>query len=331
MKNYTLLITVFSALFFSACSTKEVFEPKVIEADWDKESSIESEIVDRAYNLALLDNRKVLDKDGINEIVIDEDKRVISESDGWIISASIDGNMSLVSKQDENNTKNFELKATIAAASVNGELLAVLFANNEMALYDLNSKELLFKEQGGKSLAVDMKIVNPYFLNNLVIFATLDGKIVIVNAEQKKRLRTVIVSSQEKFNNVIYLSILDNKIIAATGTKILAFAQKETRQKYDIRTIIDDGKSIYVATKQGNVVSLTPELNVINKIKLPFAHILAMTSTQDKVYLLEKEGYMIECDKKTFEYKVYETDFNEGFVYVGDKVFYVDDTKISVQ
>ncbi|MEJ2372461.1 MAG: hypothetical protein P8Y22_04365 [Sulfurimonas sp.] len=331
MKNYIFLILAVATLLFSGCSTKEVFEPQVVEDDWDKDSSIESDIIDRAYNAALLDNRKVLDKNGIYDVTIDEDKRILSVSDDWIISASIDGNVSMISKNDHSVTKYLDLKNTVAAASVKDNVLAVLFANNDMALYDINTQELLLKEQGNKALAVDMKIVNPYFMNDLVIFSTLDGKIVIVNSETKKRLRTVIVSSADKFNNVIYFNILDNKIVAATGTKVLSLSQKETRRKYEIRSIIDDGKLIYLATKQGNVVSLTPDLQVVKKTKFPFAHILGMISVDDKLYLLEKEGYLIEIQKDTFAYKIYEADIDDGFVFVGDKVFYVDDTQISVE
>ncbi|WP_428739222.1 hypothetical protein [Sulfurimonas sp.] len=331
MKNYLFFIVAIATLVLGGCSTKEVFEPQVVENDWGKKSTIGSDIVDRAYNAALLDNRKVLDKHGIYDINIDEDKRILSVSDGWIISTSIDGNVSLTSTNDHNVTKYFDLKNTVAAASVKDNILAVLFATNDMALYDLNTQELLLKEQGTKALAVDMKIVNPYFMNDLVIFSTLDGKIVIINTTTKKRLRTAIISSADKFNNVIYFNILDNKIIAATGTKILSLAQKETRRKYEIRSIIDDGKLIYLATKQGNVISLTPDLQVVKKAKFPFAHILGMISADDKLYLLEKEGYLIEIQKDTFSYKIYEADIDDGFVFVGDKVFYVDDTQISVE
>lgn len=331
MKNYIAAIGSIVVLLLSGCSTKEIYEPKQIESQWDKESGLDEQISDRAYNVALLQNNKILTKNGVEDIQIDEDKRLISQSDGWIISASIDGNVSLISKNDSNITKNFELKNTIAGASVNKNILAVLFANNDMALYDLNTKDLILKEQGTKALAVDMKILNPYFMDDLVVFGTLDGKIVIINTALKKRLRTTIVSSQDKFNNIIYFSIIDNKIIAATGTKILSLAQKEIRQKYEIRTITDDGSMIYLATKQGDVLALTSDLQVDQKIKLPFAHILGMIATEDKLYLLEKEEYVIEIDKKTFDYKVYETDFSDGFAFVGDKAFYVDDTQISIK
>jgi len=209
--------------------------------------------------------------------------------------------------------------------------LAVLFANDDIALYNTDTKEILFKEQGGKAIANNMRIVNPYFLNDLVIFPTLDGKVIIVNAKLKKRLRTVMVSSDDYFNNIIYFNIADNKIIAASSYKLLAMAQKELRQKYEIRNIVFDGKLIYITTKQGEIIALTPNLQVDSKIKLPFAHFLGMISHKDKLYILEKEGYMIVVDKKTFAYTVHEVDIDDGFVFVGKNLFYVDDEKIAIE
>jgi hypothetical protein len=56
-----------------------------------------------------------------------------------------------------------------------------------------------------------------------------------------------------------------------------------------------------------------------------------MISHKDKLYILEKEGYMIVVDKKTFNYTVHELDMNDGFVFVGKNIFYVDDEKISIE
>jgi len=255
---------------------------------------------------------------------------VISLSDDRIISASIDGNLTLTSVED-GTQKFFDLKKTVAGASVRGDILAVLFASDDIALYSTQTKELLFKEQGGKVIANDSRIVNPFFLNDLVIFSTLDGKVVIVNSKLKKRLRTVIISSDDYFNNVIYFNIADNKILAATSYKLLAMAKKELRHKYEIRNILFDGKLIYITTKQGEVIALTPDLQVDSKVKFPFAHFLGMIDSNGKLYILEKEGYMIVVDKETFKYTVHEVDINDGFVFVGDKVFYVDDEKILVE
>jgi len=176
-----------------------------------------------------------------------------------------------------------------------------------------------------------MRIVNPYFMNGLVIFSTLDGKIIIVNTKLKKKLRTVIISSSDYFNNVIDFHIVDNKIIAATDSKILSLTKKEIRQKYEIRNIAYDEKVIYITTKQGEVIALTPDLQVLSKVKFPFAHFLGLISRCEKLYTLDKEGYVITINKITFDYKVQELDFDDGFVLTGDNLFYVNDKKILVE
>jgi len=291
---------------------------------------MDESIVDTSDNVALLENRKVLSKNGELNVTVAKDQRVISLSDKRVISASIDGNVTITSI-DNAKQIHMNLKKTIAGASVKDKLLAVLFANDDIALYNTDTKEILFKEQGGKVIAENMRIVNPYFLNDLVIFPTLDGKVIIVNAKLKKRLRTVIVSSDDYFNNIIYFNIADNKIIAASSYKLLAMAQKELRKKYEIRNIVFDGKLIYITTKQGEIIALTPDLQVDSKIKLPFAHFLGMISHKGKLYILEKEGYMIVVDKKTFAYTVHEVDIDDGFVFVGKNLFYVDDEKIAIE
>jgi len=307
-----------------------VYKPKKVAEEWKKTSSMDESIVDTSNNVALLENRKVLTRNGELNITIAPDHRLIALSDEKVISASIDGNLTIQSIKNA-TLQHFELKKTIAAASISGNILAVLFANDDIALYDTDTKEILFKEQGGKAIANDMRIVNPFFFNDLVIFSTLDGKVVVVNAKLKKRLRTVIVSSNDYFNNIIYFNIADNKILAATSYKMLSMAQKELRQKYEIRNILFDGKLIYITTKQGEIIALTPDLQVDSKIKLPFAHFLGMIDHKGKLYILEKEGYMIVVDKKSFAYTVHEVDIDDGFVFVGKDLFYVDDEKISLE
>lgn len=317
---------------FSACSTKEVYKPQVVQDDWNKYESSKFMITDTSSNVAQLEDARVLTDKGVVNVDINDTYRLISLSDGWIISASIDGNVSLVSVDDSSVIKTLDLKKSIAGASVEGNELAVIFSDNEIALYDIDSKNILFKELGAKYIATDSRIVNPYFMKGLVLFATLDGKVIFVNDVKKKRLRTVIVSSEDNFNNVISLHVVENKIIAATSYKILSIARKELRVKYEIRNIVYDDHDIYITTKQGNLISLTSDLQVISKVKFPFAHFYGMLSDGDKLYILEKEGYMIVVDKKTFDYTIHEVDFDsEGFIFTGNKKFFINDMTISVE
>jgi len=326
-----LFLSAFIALVFTACSTKEVYEPKIVGDDWEKYENISSEIVDVASNVALLENGSVISKSGQIDTKIPETDRVVAVSEEWIVSASIDGNVTLTSIADKSIQKSIDLKKTVASANVQGNTLAVLFADNEMALYDVATKAVLFKEKGSSAHVVDSRVVAPYFMNDLVLYATLDGKVVVVNIELKKRLRTVIVSSEDNFNNVIYAAILENKVIAATPYKLLSMSQKDIRVKYEVRNVAYGEKNLYITTKQGEVISLTSDLQVDAKIKFPFAHFLGMIALDGKLYILEKEGYMIVVDISSFDYTVHEVDLSDGFVFVGDKLFYVEDEKILIE
>ncbi len=318
-------------LILSGCSSKEVYEPKMIKGEWEKQYASNKRIVDTTLDAALLENREVFIGNEPTGIKLDEKHRLLSNSDGWIISSSIDGELVLQFIVDKSMKEVFQLSKTIATASVKDDILAVLFADNELALYSISSKKLLLKEQGTAPIIVNAKIVKPYFMNDLVLFLTLDGKIIIVSVPQKKKLRTIIVSSQEHFNNIISFHVIEDKLIAITGTKLLSFAQKEIRTKYEIRNVIYDDDVLYITTKQGEIISLTSDLQVKAKVKFPFAHFLGLISYKEKLYALEKEGYLIELSKDLLTYDVYEANVEEGFIYTSDKIFYIGDEYISVE
>lgn len=299
--------------------------------DWDKYESSSFEIVDVTSNAALLDDRSVLSKKEHIDVFVPEDHRMVTVTSEWVVSASIDGKTTLTAVADKNIQEHFEFKKSVATASVQGDLLAVVFADNELALYDIPSKTLLFQEQGGNAIALDSRIFPPFFMQTLVVFATLDGKVVIVNSELKKRLRTVIVSSESAFNNVIHAALLESKIIAATPHKLLSMSQKDFRAAYEVRNVVYSKDRIYITTKQGELFALTPELQVEQKAKFAFAHFLGMIELGDKLYILEKEGFLIVVDKKSFLYTVHEVDLDDGYVFVGERAFYVHDEKIILE
>lgn len=315
----------------SGCSSKEVYEPKTVKADWKNYGSSEQNIIETNQDGALLEDRRVFIDGNVSDVKIDEDKYFLSYSDGWVISSSLDGNLTLQYKADKTLVENFDLEKSIATASVQGDILAVLFADNEMALYSIANKKALLKEQGNAPIIINSKVVKPYFMNDLVLFLTLDGKVVIVSTTQNKKLRSIIVSSEDNFNNIIYFNVVDDRLIAVSGTKILSFGQKELRAEYEVRDAIVDGNKLYIATKQGEIISLNPELGINEKLKFPFAHFLGLIATDDKIYALEKAGHIIEMSKDLLEYEVYEVDVEEGYIYVDGKTFYIADEYISVK
>lgn len=332
MKLSTIALVLGAALLFSGCSHKEVYKPEDVKGEWRNAGELSASISQTTHSAALLDNGRLLTKDGEKNIKIPEEYRLINANETWVITESPEGNLVLFPVDGTDAKVTFELKRHVAAANIQDDTVAILFTNNEMALYSLESKKLLFKESANSPIAVDSRITNPYFLKELVLFLTLDGKIVIVNSETKQVLRSVVVSSDEYFNNITYLNVIDNNLVASTATSVLALSQKEAREKYEIRNIAYTAEGIWIATKQGEIIALSPTLQFKAKKKFPFAHFVGLSVQNDRVYALEQEGYMIALTKNLLAYDVYDVDMDsDNKIFLGDGRFYFDDRYINIK
>jgi len=332
MKLTTIALSIGAVLLLSGCSQKEVYKPENVKGEWRNAGHLTASITQTTQTAALLDNGRLLTKDGEKNIKVPEEYRLLNANDAWIITESPEGNLVLFPENGSDAKVTFEFKRQIAAASIQDDIVAVLFGNNEMALYSLESKKLLFKERANAPIAVDSRIANPYFIKELVLFLTLDGKIVIVNSELKQVLRSVVVSSDEYFNNITYLNVIDNHLVASTGTAVLALSQKEAREKYEIRNIAYTAEGIWLTTKQGEVIALSPTLQFKAKKKFPFAHFVGISVQNDRVYVLEQQGYMMALTKNLLAYDIYDVDMDsDNKIFVGDGRFYFDDRYINIK
>lgn len=332
MRYSLIALAAGAAILMSGCSHKEVFKPDNVKGEWRNAGHLSASIRQVSPSAAVLENGNLLSGEGEKKFKLPAGHRLINLSGGWVITESAEGNLVLSPLEEGTESVTFEVKRGIAAATVQEGIVAVLFVNNEMALYSLDSKKLLFKESSNPAVAVDARIANPFFLKELVLFLTLDGKIVIVNSETKQVLRSVVVSSEEYFNNITYLNVIDNHLVASTGYGVLALSQKEGREKYDIRNIAYTPEGIWITTKQGEIIALTPTLQLRAKKKFPFAHFVGISVQNDRVYVLEKEGYMIALSKNLLEYDVYDVDMqDDNTIFVGEGRFYFDDRYINIK
>ncbi|MDQ1297516.1 MAG: hypothetical protein QG558_54 [Campylobacterota bacterium] len=320
-----------SALLLVGCSHKEVFSPKNVKGDWRTSGRLSASIEQISQSAALLANGHIVTKEGEKSLAISTDNRLINVSGGWVITQNPANSLELLPENGTGDRVLLELNRTVAAASIQDDTVAILFSNNEMALYSLQAKKTTFKESSSAPIAVDARIANPYFLKDLALFLGLDGKIVIVNTTDKQVLRSIIVGSEEYFNNITYLNVIENNMVAATGNGVLSLSGKEEREKYEVRDIAYTSEGIWLTTKQGEVVALSPTLQYKGKQKFPFAHFVGISVQNDRVYVLEQEGYMIALTKNLLSYDVYDVDMKHDPVFVGNDRFYFDDRYISIK
>ncbi|HEX5670279.1 MAG TPA: hypothetical protein VFX66_01985 [Sulfuricurvum sp.] len=331
MKYIFVGFSICSVLFLGGCSHKEVFKPEHVKGEWKSAGRLSASIDQISQSAAILENGHILTKEGEKQLKISTENRLINVSGGWVITQNKDNNLELFPEDGVSEHIILELKRTVAAASIQDDTVAILFSNNEMALYSLQAKKITFKETSSAPIAVDARIANPYFLKDLALFLGLDGKIVIVNIDTKQVLRSIIVGSDEYFNNITYLNVIENNMVASTGNGILALSQKEEREKYDIRDIAYTSEGIWLTTKQGEVIALSPTLQYKGKQKFPFAHFVGISVQNDRVYVLEQEGYMIALTKNLLSYDVFDVDMDHDTVFVGNDRFYFDDRYVTIK
>ncbi|MDF1881363.1 hypothetical protein JHD50_08625 [Sulfurimonas sp. MAG313] len=325
----TSFLVLLLSLVFLGCSSKEYYEPKEIKDSIAISGHLKSNIIELNGENATLEDGRILTKKGLDLSRFPQGYRFVYKNDIWALGLKTGGTVFAI--KGENESISFKLPKTIATLALKDDLLAVVFADNELALYEFSTQTLLFKEPASESIVVDMRIASPRFLNDLVLFPTLDGRIVIINAPEKELVRTIIVSSEQYFNNIIYFNVVNDVLYAATPSKVYTLGEKEARVSLEARNMLVNEKGVWVATKQGEIIALDHALQVIKKQKFPFAHFLGIVATDEAVYVAEKEEYIISLKHDLSSYEVHETSLEEGFFYSSNTGFYFGDVYIELK
>ncbi|GAA7338070.1 plasminogen-binding protein PgbB [Helicobacter pylori] len=203
------------------------------------------------------------------------------------------------------------LETFVLSASVKGNLLAVVLADNSANLYDITSQKLLFSEKGSPSTTINSLMAMPIFMDTVVVFPMLDGRLLVVDYVHgtPTPIRNIVISSDKFFNNITYLIVDGNNMIASTGKRILSVVSgQEFNYDGDIVDLLYDKGTLYVLTLDGQILQMDKSLRELNSVKLPFASLNTIVLNHNKLYSLEKRGYVIEVDLNDFDsYNVYKT------------------------
>jgi len=309
-----LLILISAIVLFTACSKKQYFEPEDTSSFNQDSKSISSSIKSFNRDGATLDNGQFISSKGVSNIKLPEGFEFLNLNEGKVISTNIKDKIFVADKEIVTNT-------AVVAASMKDDILALVNSDNSIMAYDLRDGKILFKEYLTKSLANDNRIAAPFFMSNLILFPTLDGKILVVSAQNYKVVRNIIVDADNKFNNIIYLTVVNNTLIAASSKKIISVGDGVLNIKeYDLRDIISHGNDIYLATIDGQIIKTDIMLNALALKKYKYAKFYAL-AFGSSIYALESQGYMVNISEDFKTDKIYDYSFDEE-----DKVIVFGDT-----
>jgi len=288
MTKYILLAFL---LLFSACSTKQFYEAK-------NTSSVKTNIISTPSYIkninsvgATLEDNRYLDKNGISNSKLKDGYFFINNSNNDIISANKSYEVYI------NNAKHLKFQNNVIAASLEGDLIALVFSNNVIALYDIKTNTYKLKNYSKPSFVNDTRIAMPIFLNSIILFPTLDGKIIVVNKSTFQISKTINIDPSSEVNNIILMKNINNNLIVATSNIISSISQNNfIKKEFFIQSYITSDKYIYIATLDGRIIKLDEDLNILASKKYRFAKFQALSLSKTNLLAIESQGYIIKLD-----------------------------------
>lgn len=320
---FSLLTLVFVV---SGCGTKrQYFEPEVLSGKISYDGSLPGSIVDSVRSGATLSNGQIINQNGLSNVKLPDGFVYLAEDQGRYVAASKCGALKII---DANQKVLFsrECSVSVASAALKANILALVLGSNELVLMDIvDGREMMHIKQDNV-FVLDSRIAAPFFLSDLIVFPTLDGKLVIVDAQTKKPIRDIVVSNDKFFGNIIYLHVLGDRLVAATKSKVVSISPKSISfLEKDVKDVIVLENRIFVFTKDGQVFLTDADLKVLKDRKFPFAT-FSGTIYGSYVYMIEKGGYLIATDLDLMSTNIYKLpdEIETHMFTTGDTFYYKD-------
>ncbi|AXK48181.1 hypothetical protein CRU87_01250 [Aliarcobacter trophiarum LMG 25534] len=320
----SILLSVVVIALFTACSGKKYYEPEETSSNIElNKKSMSSSIKSMNKIGATLEDNEIITKKGISSFQLPEGFEFINfTEEGEVIATNYIDKILL-------GTRERKVKDVVVAAAKRDEKLALIYSNNSMELIDINTDKTLFKEYLPLSLANDTRVANPIFMGSLILFPTLNGKVLILSSATNEVVRNISVDTDSDFKNIISLEVeqKSESLIVANAHKVVAISARDIISKeYDIRDIIIKNGYIYIATVDGNIIKLTPNLEEVAKRKYKYAKFHAL-AYGNSLYAVESQGFLINISDDFRNDTVYEFSFDneKRLIAIDNKVYFNSD------
>lgn len=285
------------AIFVAGCSEKNYFEPSKVDGTVKYDGELPAPIAEIGYKSATLENGMVVTEDGLQSFKLPKGYRFLAK-EGDLVVAAGDCKPNII--YDIKSKESIELKlprrAVAAMFIPDTKRIAFLLEGNSYGIYDYEKSETLVKYESDKALTADIRIASPMMLENLVLIPTLDGKLAILSRDSGMKVREIIVGKGEEFNNVIFLDVIGDRLVAATPHRVISVSPKlMDALDMEISDILFIKDGIYILSKEGTVYRCDSELKIVGSRKFSFAHFVGALYGEF-IYLIEREGYIIATD-----------------------------------
>lgn len=319
------IFILFLSLIFIGCTTKrEYFEPQILDGKVKFDGKIPSKIVDTNKFGAVLKNGTLITQNGINQnIKLNKDDLFLGEFGDKFVISNLNGDLKIIENNQTIYKQNF--KSRVISAAILGDQLAAITSTNIAFLIDIKQNKIIVADRSNQSYAQDSRTARPIFTDNLVLFPMLDGMILVASPTYKEFFKSIVISSESFFNNIIYFEKIDNAIYAATASRIVLIGENITKNfTGEIKEIAFLKDKFFVFMKNGEVKILNKFLDEIDSKSYDFAIFSSVGVNENFVYAIEKNGFLIKTDGQKDEIFDFPTSINKK-TFVGKDMFYYND------
>ena len=327
MYKKLLLASTVAALTLSGCGSRQYYSPEQTHSA--SSANMGDSIVHYSRDGATLASGNVLTKNQMVKLKLEKGFHFINNAKNVAITADSQGNCNIVSAKGTVASAKFP-KALVAGTII-GKYLVYVLQDNHFGVYNFETKSVAYNNKSEKAYAIDTRIANPLHIDNLAVIPTLDGKLVILDLSTLKVSKEMYVSTEKSLNNVIFLGRLKNTLIAATPNKVLSISNKGKKElDKAVSEVLIDKDAVFVFAKDGKILQVNDELAINSEKKFKFAHFSVATVYDDKVYALDKQGYLVVSNKSFSKHKVYNVSEVEGYAFVSNGKIYYDGSIIKL-
>ena len=307
MKGLSLVTFILLALLFSGCSSKKYFEPENTFSASSASSSYGGSVADLSREGTTLKSGKYIGKSGISTLNLGEGYRFLNENNTYVLASNPEGILKIIDKKTQEPVQAVSLKIPVVSASMKNGLIAYVLNNNTFGIYRMSNNQKVVESRSEKTFAIDTRAASPMFIDNLIVVPMLDGKLIIVDVAYTENAKVVYISSEKMFNNVIYLSRTGNTMVAATPKRLITLGNAgQLEYRANISEVAVSNSIIYLFTKEGEVLALNTDLDVIGTSKYKFAHYATGTAFGGRVYALDQQGSLIVMNSDLTKNKIYD-------------------------
>ncbi len=307
MKGLSLLTFAVAALLFSGCSSKKYFEPEQTFSASNASTSYGGSMSDLSREGGTLKSGQYISKEGLSTVNLGEGYRFLNENDSYILATNTEGILKIIDKKTKETVRAVSLKVPVVSATIHNGVIAYILNSNTFGIYNMVDNRKVVESRSEATFAIDTRAASPIFIDGLVVMPMLDGKLIIVNIEDSENAKVVYLSTEKAFNNIIYLSRKGNTMIAATPKRLLTLGSGgQMEYSANISEVAYDNDTIYLFTKEGEILALNHDLEKVGEAKYKFAHYSVATAFDGRVYGLDQGGSLIVMDSALTKHKIYD-------------------------